>query len=686
MSWAGIWTADPAQARRLARERVAAALRGWTPALLFGLRLWIAVCLSLYLAFWLELDNAFWAGTSAAVVCQPSLGASLRKAWFRMIGTAVGAVAIVVLTACLVQNRAGFIIGMALWCAVCGLVATLLRNFASYAAALSGITAAIIASDEIGAVGGANGDLVFILAVTRASEICIGIICAGVVLAVTDFGGARRRLAVALAAISAEIAGNFIGTFLLTGPEQSETRAVRRDLIRRVSALDPVIDEALGESSALRPHSPALQAAMGGLFSALSGWRTVAVHLELSDHAEREAHILLENIPPGLRSVPVQDEAVNWAIDPSTASGICGSAIRSLTSLPADTPSLRLLADQTAGALLGLRRALDGLLLLVGSNRNVPTPRSTWLNVPDVLPAFLNAVRIFVTIIAAALFWVASEWPNGAQAIIFAAIVLLVFSPRADQAYAITINFMIGASLIAAIAAILKFAVLPQLSTFAGFSLAIGLILVPIGMLMVHWQWPMLAAMVLLFLPLLAPANQMSYDTLQYYNMALAIVAGVAVGALAFRLLPPLSPARRTRRLLMLTLRDLRRLTSGRILRNAHAWEVRTYGRICAMPEQAEPLQRSQLLAALSVGTEIIRLHRVISRLGYDTELNAALDAFARGHGAVAVDRLSQLDRMLAALSISGPAARINIRARGSILVISEALVRHAAYLDSGAA
>src|SRR5271168_4893596 len=70
------------------------------PPLLFGLRLWASVCLALYVAFWLQLDNAYWAGTTAAIVCQPSLGASLRKGWFRMIGTVVGAVAIVVLTAC----------------------------------------------------------------------------------------------------------------------------------------------------------------------------------------------------------------------------------------------------------------------------------------------------------------------------------------------------------------------------------------------------------------------------------------------------------------------------------------------------------------------------------------------------------------------------------------------------------
>jgi uncharacterized membrane protein YccC len=118
---------------------VARALRSAVPALLFGVRLWAAVCLALYIAFWLELDNAYWAGTTAAIVCQPSLGASLRKGWSRMIGTIVGAVAIVVLTAWFPQERDRFLLGLALWGAACALVATILRNFAVYAAALPAI-------------------------------------------------------------------------------------------------------------------------------------------------------------------------------------------------------------------------------------------------------------------------------------------------------------------------------------------------------------------------------------------------------------------------------------------------------------------------------------------------------------------------------------------------------------------
>src|SRR6266478_13222 len=192
-SAAARWEAEAANAARTAG-----------PPLLFGLRLWASVCLALYVAFWLELDNAYWAGTTAAIVCQPHLGASLRKGWFRMIGTLVGAVAVVVLTACFPQDRGPFLVGLALWGAGCALVATLLRNLAAYAAALAGYTVAIIASDQLGATGGPNGQA-FMLAVFRASEICIGIVCAGVVLAGTDFGQAHRRLAALFAAISSEI-------------------------------------------------------------------------------------------------------------------------------------------------------------------------------------------------------------------------------------------------------------------------------------------------------------------------------------------------------------------------------------------------------------------------------------------------------------------------------------------------
>jgi uncharacterized membrane protein YccC len=669
-AFSAIWLAD--------------ALKAAGPALLFGLRLWASVCLALYVAFWLELDNAYWAANTAAIVCQPKLGASLRKGWYRMIGTVIGAVAIVVMTACFPQDRALFLVSLALWGAACALVATLLRNFAAYAAALAGYTAAIIASDQLGATGGLNGQA-FMLAVDRASEICIGIVCAGIVLAGTDLGGSRRRLATLFARLSAEIARRFTGTLVIAGADFVATQAIRRELVRRVIALDPIFDEALGESSQLRYHSAVLQNAVDGLFAALASWRTAAVLLARSseESARREADAVLAEVPEPLRAKPEQNEATRWMADATRLLLASDAAARRLFGLPAATPSLRLLADRTGEALAGISRALNGLTLLVADPaRPVARDRGIRrLRIPDWLPPLVNAGRAFVVIGAVALFWVITEWPNGAVAMTFAAIIVILFAPRADQAYTTAIGFMIGSIFTVAIAATLNFAVLPNVETFATFGLIIGFVLVPVGTcLALQWQPAIFTGIVTPFIPVLAPANPMTYDTQQFYNASLAIVAGVGAGAFSFRLLPPLSPAFRTRRLLALTLRDLRRLATGRISDRLTDWEGRMYGRFAVLPDQAQPLQRSQLMAAFSVGTEIIQLRHTCRRLDLNGELDAALEAVGRDNCAMAAAKIAALDAELT--SSSNTAA---LRARSHVLALSQALTQHSSYFEAGA-
>jgi uncharacterized membrane protein YccC len=664
--------------------RLVSGLRSATPALLFGLRLWVSVCLALYVAFWLQLDTPAWAGTSAAVVCQPILGASLRKGAFRMVGTVVGAVAIVVLSACFPQSRVGFLLGLALWGAACALGASLLRNFAGYSAALAGYTAAIVASDELGATGGTGG-VVLTLAVTRASEICIGIICASLVLVCTDFGGARRRLAALLAGISAEITRGLTDTFRLIGAAQTATRPVRWDLTRRVVALDPVLDQAIGEASDLRHRLRTLQAAVDGLFAALSGWRTAAYHLERmsSDDDGREAEAVLRQLPPEFGSLPAAVDLTSWIVEAPSLHRGCEKAIRALVTLPADTPSLRLLADRTAESLWGLSRGLNGLVLLTDPARAIVRHGAASLRVADLLPSLVNAVRAFVTIGAVALFWIMSGWPNGATAITWATIAVLLFSPHADQAYAGAKLFTVGIGLGCAIAAILNFAVLPGEETFAGLSLALGLVLIPGGALATRSRLgPMFGAMAANFPSLLGPANQMSYDPQQFYNSAIAIVAGNGAAALAMCLIPPLSPATRARRLLQLTLRDLRRLSTIRAVGSSGEWEGRIYGRLAALPAEAAPIERAWLLAALSVGTEVLRLRRIAPRFGLGAALDAALAALAGRNSVRAIAGFVQVDRILAGLPGTVPGTTVRLRARGSIRIIVEDLDQHGAYFD----
>lgn len=642
------------------------------------MRLWAAVCLAMFIAFWLELANPFWAGTTAGIVCQPVLGASLRKGWFRMLGTIIGAVASVVISAAFPQSRAGFLVALALWGAICGLVASILRNFASYAAALAGYTAIIICADQLGAVGGPAVDNAFNLAVTRATEICIGIVSAGVVLVATDLGGARRRLAGVLADLAAQIAGGLLGALDSSAAGQPQARTQRRGFIARVGTLDTLIDQAMGETSALRFRPRALQAAEDGLFTALSAWRALSVHLERFPQAEPEARALLRQIPPALRSTgPPQ----RWHQDAERLRQDAIATARLLVAMPAGTVSARLLADRTAEGLLGIARALNAVLVLENPVRAAVRPGIARLRVPDMLPPLINAVRVFLTMGVASLVWIQTAWPDGGMALVFAAITVILFSPREDAALATARGFLLGTMITAALAAVAAFALLPQQPTFTGFCAVAALVLIPAGAMSAQsWQTGMFVAIATNFIPLLDPSNPMSFDPLGFYNLAVGIVGGVGIAIGALRLLPPLPPSVRARRLVALTLRDLRRLAAGSLPLSAAGWESHVYGRLSAMPAAADPLQRARLVAALSVGGELVRLNRTGAQFPMCSELLTARTALAQGDVAVAVEALRRFDTALAQVSAQQPGAARRLRARGTSTAIAEALAQHSAY------
>lgn len=79
---------------------------------------------------------------------------------------------------------------------------------------LAGWTLIIIASSSIPAP-----EQVFEIAVSRASEICIGIVCATLVIALTDLGRSPRRLSELLSRLIAEPARH-LADVLATGGAQ----------------------------------------------------------------------------------------------------------------------------------------------------------------------------------------------------------------------------------------------------------------------------------------------------------------------------------------------------------------------------------------------------------------------------------------------------------------------------------
>ena len=656
-------------------------LRGATPAFLFALRMWASICLSLYVAFQLELGEPSWSATTAAIICQPVLGASLRKAPFRLIGTVIGAIGIVILAALFRQDRIGFLVGLALWCAASAFVATLLRNFAAYAAALSGYTAAILASDVLGPVGASDTGSVVILAIDRALEICIGIVSAGVVLALTDFGHSRRKLAAELASLSTAIMDGLADCFVTASANLDQFRALRRDLLRRVIALDPMIDATIGEASDLRYHSPVLQRAVSGLMETIVAWRWAAFEIVRSRDAavNDEAHAIHDQLPRDRVSL----DASGSRKKPAELREACCAAARSLVRCDAETPSHRLLADSAAIGMLGMARALNGLTGVVDPSDMIQVKGMARLHVPDWLPPSITALRVVLAIGATSLFWIASAWPNGAFAITFCAIIVVLLPLQGDLAYSASMTFLKGCVLGTGVAAVLVFAILPRVTTFPSLCLALGLATVPLGFLLARAKTPLFYfAASVNYLPMLSITNGITFDASQFWNSSSGILVGVACGAIAMRILPPLSPAIRTQRLLALTLADLRRLAKRASPGRQDDWESRGVARLLAMPEQAEPVERSQLVAAVAVGKDIVRCRAVAPRFVPGAAVDAALQALAEGRSGEAMERLKDIDRLLAALPRTEAASRIVLRLRASILAISGQLSEYAPYFD----
>jgi Predicted membrane protein len=240
-------------------------------------------------------------------------------------------------------------------------------------------------------------------------------------------------------------------------------RLERRELIRNVATLGPAIDEAIGESTELRYRTRALQAAVDGLFSALAGWRTVANHLEhASDQNQRDIDEVAARLPGELR-------AISPAANPIALCQICRTAARELFVMRCTSPSEQLMADHSAKAMTGLAAAFDGLALLTNPRGPAPRSRVARVRVPDWLPSIVNAVRILFTLVAVELFWIWTAWPNGAFAIAFAAITVILLAPIQDEAAAAAQTFLYGCALAMVLAAIIGFAVLPKMDTFVGF-------------------------------------------------------------------------------------------------------------------------------------------------------------------------------------------------------------------------
>ena len=652
------WTPRPRMAAQAFRRGLDAA----TPRVLYGVRMTASVALAMWVGFWLQLQHAYWAPLTAAIVCQPGIGASLQKGRYRIIGTCIGAVAIVLLTGAMPQSRIGLVAGLAAWGGLCAIMSTFLKNNAAYAAALAGYTATIVFSDAISA----TPNQVFIVATVRATEISIGVISAGLVLAATDLGDASHRLAEEMAAIAADIAAGIADTLggRLTIAQAQERR---RALLQRVTMLDPLIDEVRGESASVRYRSRTMEAAVGGLLGALAGWRGMATHMNatLDQQAKAEVSIALAAFEALLGHA--------WRGDPVAVRQACHDHARHLLELPGSTAGARLLVDRAVAALLGLASGANGLVVIEAPTHALAERAGRRLFIPDTLPALLNGLRVVATIVVASVIWIEVAWPGGQGVVVFAAVVTILFAPQAERAYGTVREFAAGVFIATVLAAVIKFGVLPQQQTFLALMLVIGVVMVPAAALAAgSWHKPVFTGISFIFMALLAPENAITFDIAGYLNSALTIIVGICLAACAYRLVPPLSATWRVRRLLALTLRDLRALAAGRRRRTQANWLGLMTARLGSMPD-ASPGDLGCALAGLTAGQTIIWLRGEADGL-------EGKDILASALGDLAAGRVADARHGLARYAASQPDRADGLRAQAETALLGGILEQYAAF------
>jgi uncharacterized membrane protein YccC len=136
----------------------------------FALRIWAAMMMGLYAAFWLQLESASSAAVTVGILALQTRGQAYQKAVYRVLATIVGVAASFVIAGLFPQSRDLFLIGFAGWLGLCVYVGGLLDGNRAYGAVLSGYTVAQVAVTQID-----TPQNIFSAGVNRGAAILVGV-------------------------------------------------------------------------------------------------------------------------------------------------------------------------------------------------------------------------------------------------------------------------------------------------------------------------------------------------------------------------------------------------------------------------------------------------------------------------------------------------------------------------------
>ncbi|THD54594.1 FUSC family protein [Enterobacteriaceae bacterium ML5] len=550
----------------------------------YALRNSIAMILALYIAFEFQMDEPYWALTSAAVVSFPTVGGVISKSIGRIIGSLLGAMGAVFIAGHCLNEPWLFTLAIATWLGLCTYVSNHYQNNVSYAFALAGYTAAIIAFSTVDVT---DPTQIFDIAQARVGEVITGILCGGFMMMVLPSTSDGDALLTSLRKMHTQLLEH--AQLLWNAEINDQIRSSHEGLIGQILTLNLLRIQAVWSHYRLRRQNNVLN-------------YLLHQQLRMTSFISSLRRMLLNWPQPPENLAQVLSILLDELRKPDTDKYRLSQIL--LLIKPQDTADFRHQAFWT--------RLRDFCWLYVRSERwlrrveNANVAEAETLQPPkithlaqhtDTVEAAYNGLRTFLCIVIGCAFWMTTQWDSGAGAVALTAVSCVLYSSTASPIGSVTLLIKsLGLLFIGCF--VLKFGLMIQIDNFWVFCAFFLPMLVTMQMMKLQYKrYAGLWGQMIVFMgSFLAVTNPPDYDYGAFMNDGVAKIAGVMLAGIAFQVLRPSSDKRKSRRIIRALRRDFMDQLSRKPSLSHFQFESLIYHRMNQLSQSKDQISRTWLL------------------------------------------------------------------------------------------
>jgi len=507
----------------------------------YALRNGIAMCLALTVAYCLNLDEPYWAMTSAAVVSFPTVGGVISKSLGRVAGSLLGATAALIIAGHTLNDPWLFLFSMAAWLAVCTWACAHFTNNVAYAFQLAGYTAAIIAFPVIDIL---DTTQLWDIAQARVCEVIIGILSGGVMMMILPSTSDGTALITALKTMHSRLLEH---ASLLWQPESNDAiRLAHEKVIAQILTMNLLRIQAFWSHYRFRRQNALLN-------------YLLHQQLRMTSAISSLRRMLLNWPNPPAHTREVIDQLLAALARPESDFYTVARIIAPLRPENSDDYRHRAFWQRL---IYFSRLYLRSSRWIKAVETATPitefaVPRSPALaRHTDNLEALWSGFRTFCALSLVGAWTIAAQWDAGGAALTLAAISSVLYSVAASPFNSLTL-LLRTLVLLSLFSFVVKFGLMVQISDLWLFLLFLFPLLTTMQLL--KQQMPAMAGLwgqLIVFMgSFISVTNPPVYDFADFLNDDLAKILGVGLTWLAFAVLRPGSDARKSRR----HIRELRR-------------------------------------------------------------------------------------------------------------------------------